>query len=79
MTTATYRVTEVACSMCSRDVKVALSALEGVDAVSVPLGQDGTSTVTVTSVHPLDSHSIATALTTAGYTLLPDKSTDGDT
>lgn len=66
MTNQTYAVTGMTCGHCAGAVTSELTALNGVTDVRVDLVAGGTSTVTVTSDHPLDDAQVATALEDAG-------------
>ncbi|KQY96321.1 hypothetical protein ASD19_10325 [Microbacterium sp. Root53] len=57
------------CSHCVSSVTEELSALPGVQRVSVDLVAGGVSTVTVDSDAPLDADAVAAAVDEAGYTL----------
>ena len=65
-TTETYSVTGMTCGHCVAAVTEELTALEGVTQVDVDLVAGGTSTVTVTSVEPLDHEAVAAAVDEAG-------------
>ena len=64
----TFTVTGMTCSHCQRAVTEEISAVAGVEAVTVDLP---TGTVTVTATRPVDRADIAAAVDEAGYTLLP--------
>ena len=66
MTTATYQVTGMTCQHCVHAVSDELKALDGVGDVTVDLHPGGESAVTVTSVAPLATTSVAAALDEAG-------------
>lgn len=66
MTTSTYHVDGMTCGHCVSAVTQELSALPGVEAVSVDLAAGATSTVTVTSQAPLGDEQVAAALAEAG-------------
>lgn len=66
MTARTYWVTGMTCGHCERAVTSELTSLDGVTDVSVDLVAGGTSSVTVTSTHPLDDDQVAAALDEAG-------------
>jgi copper chaperone len=68
-TTARYRVNGMTCEHCVKAVTSELTALKGVQDVSVDLVPEGTSTVTVRSEAPLDAAAVAGAVDEAGYTL----------
>ena len=65
-TTQTFAVTGLTCGHCAGAVTEELSAVEGVEEVSVDLVAGGTSTVTVRADRPLDESAVATALDEAG-------------
>ncbi|SER96402.1 Copper chaperone CopZ [Pedococcus cremeus] len=64
----TFTVTGMTCSHCQRAVTEEISAVAGVEAVTVDLP---TGTVTVTATRPVDRADIAAAVDEAGYALLP--------
>lgn len=66
MASQTYSVTGMTCGHCANAVTSELTALDGVSDVRVDLVAGGTSTVTVTSVRPLDETQVAAALDEAG-------------
>jgi len=71
-TTATYRVDGLTCGHCVSAVTSELTALDGVQDVSVDLAAGGTSTLSVTSAAPLSDEQVAGALDEAGdYSLVP--------
>ena len=65
-TTATYRVDGMTCAHCVSAVTSELTALDGVQDVSVDLAAGGTSTVSVTSAATLSDDQVAGALDEAG-------------
>ena len=65
-TTATYRVDGMTCAHCVSAVTSELTAVDGVQDVSVDLAAGGTSTVSVTSAAPLTDDQVAAALDEAG-------------
>jgi len=71
-TTTTVRVSGLTCGHCVSSVTEELTALDGVQTVEVDLVAGGTSTVTVTSVAPLDDAAVAAAVDEAGYELAAD-------
>jgi len=72
MSTTTYAVTGMTCNHCVSAVTSELTALAGVNEVSVDLVADGISTVTVTSTEQLTDEQIHAALDEAGdYRLVP--------
>ena len=66
MTARTYLVSGMTCEHCAHAVTRELQELAGVTAVAVDLVAGGASTVTVTSLEPVDEASVATALDEAG-------------
>jgi copper chaperone len=66
MTTTTYSVTGMTCEHCVRAVTEELSALAGVQQVTVDLVPGGSSAVTVTSGPPLAEQAVTDALDEAG-------------
>jgi copper chaperone len=69
-TTADYLVSGMTCEHCVASVTEELSALDGVDTVSVDLHPGGASRVTVASAAPLDLASVRAAIDEAGYELV---------
>lgn len=65
-----YLVTGMTCGHCVSSVTEELSALAGVDSVSVDLAAGGTSIVTVQSAAALDAEAVRAAIDEAGYTLV---------
>ena len=65
-TTHDYPVTGLTCDHCVHAVTEEVSALPGVDAVTVDLTAGGTSTVHVSSSAPLTDAQVAAALDEAG-------------
>ena len=65
-TTATYRVDGMTCEHCVSAVTSELSALHGVEDVTVDLNAGATSRVSVTSATPLPEQQVAAALDEAG-------------
>lgn len=65
----TYTVTGMTCGHCVAAVTQELTALPGVQHVSVQLVPSGDSTVTVTSAAPLDEQAVRAAVDEAGYEL----------
>ena len=65
--TTTFTVTGMTCSHCERAVTEEITAIDGVDAVTVDLA---TGAVTVTASSPVDRADIALAVDEAGYTLV---------
>jgi len=68
-TTTTYPVTGMTCGHCVSSVTEELSALPGVNSVTVDLVTGGTSVVHVTSDSELDRAAVAAAVDEAGYQL----------
>jgi len=64
----TFQVTGMTCAHCQRAVTEEISAVGGVDSVTVDLA---TGTVTVTAAQPVDRADIAAAVDEAGYALVP--------
>ncbi|MGN7192339.1 heavy-metal-associated domain-containing protein [Curtobacterium sp. MCBA15_004] len=67
MTIETLAVTGMTCEHCVASVTEEVSELDGVTDVAVELVPGGSSTVTVTSDHPLDPASVRAAVAEAGY------------
>lgn len=74
-TSARAAVTEVVlvsgmtCSHCVSSVTQELTAIDGVDKVTVDLNAGGASRVTIHSVAPIHAVAVKTAVEEAGYTL----------
>ncbi len=66
MTTTTYRINGMTCGHCASAVTEELSALDGVQDVSVNVDAGE---ATVTSTSPLSDEVVAAAVDEAGYTL----------
>ena len=66
--TETFRVEGMTCDHCRTAVTAEVSAVAGVQAVTVDVGAG---TVTVSADQPVDQSEIAAAVDEAGYTLLP--------
>ena len=66
--TETFRVEGMTCDHCRRAVSAEVSAVPGVQAVTVEVEAG---TVTVSADQPVDQSDIAAAVDEAGYTLLP--------
>lgn len=64
----TFTVNGMTCSHCERAVTQEISAVTGVDSVTVDVASG---TVTVTASQPVDRADIATAVDEAGYVLAP--------
>ncbi|WP_308470282.1 heavy-metal-associated domain-containing protein [Kineococcus rubinsiae] len=71
-TTATYAVGGMTCEHCVRAVTEELTALPGVQHVTVELVPGGPTPVTVTSSAPLAPGDVRAAVDEAGYDLLGD-------
>lgn len=69
MTTTELSVTGMTCHHCVASVTEELTALDGVENVSIDLVVGGASTVTVQSAAPLEPAAIDAAITEAGYAL----------
>lgn len=65
----TLLVDGMTCAHCVASVTEELSAVPGVDDVSVALTAGGTSTVTVRSSAPVDARALRAAVAEAGYTV----------
>jgi copper chaperone CopZ len=65
--TTTFRVEGMTCDHCRQAVTAEISAVPGVEGVSVDLA---TGTVTVSAVQSIDRTDIAAAVDEAGYTLV---------
>jgi copper chaperone CopZ len=65
--TVTLPVVGMNCGHCVQAVTQELTALHGVQDVSVELVPDGTTLVTVTSAAPLDDAAVRAAIDEAGY------------
>jgi len=64
-----FLVEGMTCSHCVASVTEEISAIDGVEAVSVDLNPGGVSRVTVASAAPVSDASIRAAVDEAGYTL----------
>lgn len=62
-------VAGMTCSHCVMSVTEELTAIDGVDSVSVDLNAGGASRVTIRSVAPIDVATVQAAVEEAGYTL----------
>jgi copper chaperone CopZ len=65
----TYLVDGMTCDHCVRAVTEELSAVPGVESVSVDLTVGGPTPVLVTSGAPLDTDAVGAAVAEAGYSL----------
>lgn len=68
--TTTVLVSGMTCGHCVKAVTDELTALDGVQDVSVDLVTGGNSTVTVTSEAPLDAGAVRGAVDEAGYAVV---------
>jgi copper chaperone CopZ len=69
MTTTTLHVSGLTCGHCVNAVTSELTALDGVEAVTVDLVAGGTSSVVVTSTRELTAEEVRVAVDEAGYEL----------
>lgn len=69
-TTNSYLVDGMTCSHCVASVTEEVTALEGVEGISVELNAGGASRVTVVSSGPVPVEKIRSAVTEAGYSLV---------
>ncbi|MBC7517867.1 MAG: heavy-metal-associated domain-containing protein [Microbacteriaceae bacterium] len=67
---AHYLVDGMTCGHCVSSVTAEVSAIDGVESVSVDLVAGGTSRIMVVSGHPITAELISEAVTEAGYTLV---------
>ena len=67
-----YLVEGMTCSHCVASVTQEVSAIEGVNSVSVELNAGGASRIMVVSSTPVDADSIRGAVTEAGYSLVAE-------
>jgi copper chaperone len=67
--TTDFLVDGMTCSHCVASVTEEISALSGVDSVSIDLKPGGSSTVSVASSSPIDSEAVRAAVEEAGYSL----------
>lgn len=65
-----YLVEGMTCSHCVASVTEEVSAIDGVESVSIDLQVGGASRVTVVSNRPVPADQIRDAVTEAGYTLV---------
>lgn len=70
MSATTILVSGMTCGHCVKAITAELSALDGVREVSVELVVDGNSSVTVTSLKPLDPGAVREAVDEAGYSVV---------
>jgi len=73
-TTSTFGVDGMTCGHCVAAVTSELSALPGVQDVTIQLSVGGSSTVSVVSETPLADAAIAEAVVGAGYAVTPRRS-----
>ncbi|WP_448062630.1 heavy-metal-associated domain-containing protein [Cellulomonas hominis] len=69
--TTTFSVDGMTCGHCVQHVTDELTALPGVEDVSITLVAGGSSPVTVQSAAPLDAAAISAAVEEAGYAVTP--------
>jgi copper chaperone len=69
-TTANYLVDGMTCAHCVASVTEELTAVDGVETVTVELHKGGQSVVSVTSAAPIAAADVTAAVTEAGYTLV---------
>jgi len=67
--TSEVLVSGMTCSHCVKSVTEELSAIDGVDSVSVDLNAGGTSRVTIRSSSPIAESAVQAAVEEAGYSL----------
>jgi copper chaperone len=67
--TTDFLVDGMTCSHCVASVTEEISALSGVDSVSIDLKPGGSSTVSVASSSPIDAEAVRAAVEEAGYSL----------
>ncbi|MCU1424630.1 MAG: heavy metal transport/detoxification protein [Microbacteriaceae bacterium] len=65
-----YLVGGMTCAHCVASVTEEVSAIDGVDSVSVDLNAGGASRIMVVSSKPVAAHDVETAVVEAGYTLV---------
>jgi copper chaperone len=70
VSTQTFKVSGMTCGHCVKAVSDEISALAGVDEVTVELVPGEVSTVTVVSTEPLSGSSVRAAVDEAGYELV---------
>ena len=64
----TFTVNGMTCAHCERAITQEISAVDGVESVTVDVASG---TVTVTAAKPVDRADIAAAIDEAGYALIP--------
>jgi copper chaperone len=72
--TSNVLVSGMTCSHCVNSVTEELSAIDGVQGVSVDLNADGTSRVTIRSSQPIPATAVEAAVEEAGYGLVTSTS-----
>ena len=72
--TAEILVSGMTCSHCVKSVTEELTAIDGVDGVSVDLNAGGTSRVTILSSAPIPAAAVEAAVEEAGYALASSSS-----
>ena len=65
-----YLVAGMTCAHCVASVTEEVSAIDGVDSVTVDLNSAGASRITVVSTLPVAAGDVETAVVEAGYTLV---------
>jgi copper chaperone CopZ len=70
MSTTTVLVSGMTCEHCVKAVTEELTALDGVQGVTIDLVTDGTSAVTITSRTTLDAEVVRQAVDEAGYAVV---------
>jgi copper chaperone len=68
--TERYLVSGMTCAHCVASVTEEVSAIDGVDTVSVDLNTAGPSRVTVASSRPVAANEVEAAVVEAGYTVV---------
>lgn len=72
MSTTTVSISGMTCGHCVDSVSEEISAIDGVQSVSVDLNKGGISTATVTSTGDIDSEQIGEAVAEAGYLVVSE-------
>lgn len=67
MSTTTVNISGMTCGHCVDAVSEEISALDGVEKVTIDLNKGGISTATVTSTTDLDPEQVGEAVAEAGY------------
>jgi copper chaperone CopZ len=70
MSTTTVSISGMTCGHCVDSVSEEISAIEGVQNVTVDLNKGGISTATVTSESDIDPEQIGEAVAEAGYVVV---------